>query len=94
MVRAALLAATLLCGGCYKYVLLESPSNNPTTASDHTVWHSYLLWGLVDLSGDQSMAVCPNGVAKVQVSTNVVNYIVTGLTSGIYGARTDRYWCK
>ncbi len=91
----ALVAASLVSStGCFRYVAVANPMEKPSGGPDFRVWHSYLLWGLVDLSGKQALSPCPTGLAKFKTAQNGWNLLVTGLTGGIYGARMDKYWCN
>lgn len=47
-------------------------------------WAHGFLWGLVPPSTIETMAECPNGVARVETKHSFLNQLAAGLTSGIY----------
>ena len=62
--------------------------------ADYQRWHSALLWGIVELDETDVQHVCGGRPASaIYDHQDVLNWLITGLTGGIYQASTVRVWC-
>ena len=74
--RALLLSAALMLGGCYKidYVRSTPSSGVPTS----TEWHHIGIIGLVEFSDPVPLQnICPTGFSKVHHEVSFINGLVT-----------------
>ena len=78
----AMLLATLLLSGCYatKIDTGRTPSSKVITKPFASCW----IYGLVPPTTVQTATECPDGVALVQTQHSFLNYLVGGITFGIY----------
>jgi len=92
-VYAVALAAVLLLG-CFQHTYYANTDLVPEPYPRYVEWNHYFLWGLVDGSGPVNVdAICPEGVSVVHNETNVVNWLLTFLTAGIYAPTTVEVTC-
>ena len=85
MKRTWLLAASLALvtlTGCYVATIETGRAKLSKTISKP--WASCWIYGLVPPTTIQTSADCPDGVAVVQTQHSFLNYLVGGLTFGIY----------
>jgi hypothetical protein len=86
-----LLSVIVLSSGCY-HATIETG----LPASDQVISKSFAscwIYGLIPPGVVQSASQCPNGVSKVETSLSFVNYIVSGLTCGIYTPMSIKVTC-
>jgi hypothetical protein len=85
--------AGLLLAGCYKHTFVMGPQGM-SGPPDYQRWHSGLLWGIVELDETNLRQVCDGrDVSADYDHQDVLNWLVTALTGGIYQASTVRVWC-
>jgi hypothetical protein len=62
--------------GCFKvHLVISTETESP---APHRVWNHGLLGGLINASGKKPVHdKCPNGIARVKVSTNVLNALMS-----------------
>ncbi|MBI5510327.1 MAG: Bor family protein [Deltaproteobacteria bacterium] len=56
-------------------------------------WNDYFFGGLVGENELELAEICPQGVARVEVSHTLGNGIVSILTLGTYSPTTIEVWC-
>ena len=88
------LALLLLASGCYTTTISSGrPVGKVSPEADDT-WHSGLVTGGVDLSGDYDLkSLCPNGWAEIHTETSVLNEVVELATYRLYAPQTVRVTC-
>jgi len=67
---------------CYHATVMTGLSPSPQTMENR--WASGWIYGLVPPSTLETMARCPNGVARVETQLSFANQLVNILTLGIY----------
>ena len=76
-----MMLAVVLCLGCYHATIV-------TGAKEGTVidkpWANSFIFGLVPPAVVETAAQCPGGVAKVETEHSFLNWLVGGITFGIY----------
>lgn len=91
---STLLALSLAGVGCFRQVYIASGTER-TYAPTASRWENHLLWGLVNVSGDADLsAICPNGVAQIYSRFNVLNWVVSWITGGIWTPFSVDIWCN
>ncbi len=78
---AALIAATMLLGGCYHITVVSGQPPAPTKIDNE--WQLSFVFGLVPPPVINSQTVCPRGVSKVETETTFLNGLVGALSSSI-----------
>ena len=78
----AVLLATLLLSGCYAARI--DTGRAQSTKKISKPWASCWIYGLVPPATVMTATDCPDGVALVETQHSFLNYLVGGLTFGIY----------
>ena len=78
----ALILATFMLSGCYIATVDTGQPKSSKVISKP--WASCWIYGLVPPTTIQTATECPNGVAMVRTQHSFLNYIVGGVTLGIY----------
>jgi hypothetical protein len=81
----------ILGAACY-HATIET-GLTPSTQVIDKAWASGWIYGLVPPSPVETMAKCPNGVAKVETQLSFVNQLVNFLTLGIYTPMAIKVTC-
>jgi hypothetical protein len=85
--------AVLALSGCMKNTVTLGGAGVSGTP-DVKLWHSGLLFGLIELDEFDATEECGDKkVTAVRSSINVINSLVSGLTFNIYTASTIKIWC-
>lgn len=77
--------------GCYHATV--STGATPSTEVIEKPFASSWVYGLVPPNAIETMAKCPQGVAKVETKLSFVNQLVGALTFGIYTPMTIKVTC-
>jgi len=78
----AMLFATLMLSGCYAAKI--DTGRTPSSKMISKPWASCWIYGLVPPTTVQTATDCPDGVALVETQHSFLNYLVGGITLGIY----------
>jgi hypothetical protein len=86
-----LLLAAIALSGCYHATVVTGlePSLNVIERDFASSW----VYGLVPPKTVETMAECPDGVARVETQLSFVNQLVSFLTAGIYTPMTIVVTC-
>lgn len=88
------LVAALSGFGCFRQVYVASGTLR-TEEPNHSHWENHLLWGLINASGDADLrALCPGGVSQIYSRFNVINWLVSVVTAGIWTPFSVDIWCN
>lgn len=80
--------------GCYTTSISSGKPLGKVAPDADDTWHSGLLTGGIDLSGDYDLKrLCPNGWAEIRTETSVLNEIVELATYRLYAPQTVRVTC-
>ena len=89
----ALLLLLPLVGGCYKANFVNLSDGSPGVTQ--TMWVNTLLWGLVSLNDVDVKTLCGDaGAFRVSSNQNVISFILSGITGGIYSPVIAHITCK
>jgi hypothetical protein len=84
--RVALVAAMLAATGGFKATFIRDP--NAVKGTEHDMWESFFLWGLVNEQDVNVRQFCPDGrVAQVVTGGDFLTGLVGLVTLGIYAPR-------
>jgi hypothetical protein len=88
------LGAMIFTSGCYTTTLSNGKPVGQVAAEADDTWHSGVLTGGVDVSGDYELKkLCPDGWAEIRTETSVANEVVELLTWRVYAPQTVRVKC-
>ena len=82
MRRALLLAAAILCTGCYRVTVITGAPPSPEVIDKP--WQHSFVYGLVPPTELTTTETCKQGVSKVVTERSFLNGLVAGLTYSIY----------
>jgi hypothetical protein len=78
---ALVLSCALMASGCYVATVdMKKPAGEVHQQQFAPSW----LYGLVPPPTVDGAALCPNGLSKVETQHSFLNYLVTGVTFGIF----------
>jgi hypothetical protein len=77
-----LLAAAVLCAGCYHVTVLTGAP--PASTTIDKPWQHSFVYGLVPPAEMTAQPTCTQGVAKVETERSFVNGLVGALTWNLY----------
>ena len=83
---------SLVCSGCFKTTYTRGPAD-PLTKENPKYHH--ILVSLVELSEPIAIQkLCPDGVNRVDLRTNVLTELIRQLTLGVYSPQQTFVQCK
>ena len=80
--RILLLAAAVLCAGCYHVTVITGAPASAVTIDKQ--WQNSFVYGLVPPAEIDAKLQCPQGVAKVETERSFLNGLVGAITYSIY----------